>query len=748
MATTTAPITTTQKIRALPWSLAAGALNSVFVQFTFFGSAFILFLNELDISTSQIGFLLSMFPFLGLVALFIAPMVARFGYKRTYITFFGIRKFVTILLLTLPWVSVQFGPQVTLIVASVVVIGFGLCRAISEVGYYPWAQEFIPHSIRGKYTANSHVMSSIASIIAVAVASFVLSLPGGLERFQFLIVIGILFGFASVWSHTHVPGGDPISETDDEKPATYRDMLRTLRDKNLIFYLVGIALITFGTGPLYSFLPLFMKEQVGLTESQVVLLPTAALVGGLLMSNLLGWSADRYGSKPIMLLGVILMIALPFGWLFMPKGSEISLPVALSIAFFQGISGTAWMLGSRRLLFGSVVPDNERSRYMAVYYSAIGIVGGLSQLIGGNLIDWFSGLSGQVFFVELNPFSPLMLASVVLPTLSLLIFQRVRGDSNVSVTEYAGMFIQGNPINALESLVRFYRARDERATVVQTEKMGLSHSPLTVDELVDALTDPRFNVRYEAVISIARTPSHPRLTSALIEILLGTELSLSNVAAWALGRIGDPEAVAALREGLNSDYRSVRAHCARALGTLKDQAVRGLLLEHLKNEEDKGLQMAYAAALGNLGAEEAIETVFALLLDFENDRARMELALSLARMIGQENQFINLMRQLRADPGTAAAQSLLDFRQHVGKEGDPEFLKLITRASDAFAAEDLDAGVANLVLMIQEPLAKLGLRLVAQKMLNQCAQALAEHGAERSELLLLTLHVLQAGAIT
>ena len=102
MATTTAPITTTQKIRALPWSLAAGALNSVFVQFTFFGSAFILFLNELQISTSQIGFLLAMFPFLGLVALFIAPRVARFGYKRTYITFFGIRKFVTIFLLTYP----------------------------------------------------------------------------------------------------------------------------------------------------------------------------------------------------------------------------------------------------------------------------------------------------------------------------------------------------------------------------------------------------------------------------------------------------------------------------------------------------------------------------------------------------------------------------------------------------------------------------------------------------------------------
>ena len=86
--------TTTEKMRGLPWSLAANAANSVFAQFTFFGSVFVLFLSELSISNTQIGFLLSLFPFMGLVALFIAPTVARFGYKRTYITFWGLRKHV------------------------------------------------------------------------------------------------------------------------------------------------------------------------------------------------------------------------------------------------------------------------------------------------------------------------------------------------------------------------------------------------------------------------------------------------------------------------------------------------------------------------------------------------------------------------------------------------------------------------------------------------------------------------------
>ena len=61
------------KIRALPWHLAHGALTSVFFLWTFGGSVFVLFLNELGLPKSQIGIMLSFFPFSGLIALVFAP---------------------------------------------------------------------------------------------------------------------------------------------------------------------------------------------------------------------------------------------------------------------------------------------------------------------------------------------------------------------------------------------------------------------------------------------------------------------------------------------------------------------------------------------------------------------------------------------------------------------------------------------------------------------------------------------------
>ena len=99
--------TTIEKLRGIPWSIATFAANTFFVQFTFFGSVFPLFLAELGLSKGQMGFLFSLMPFLGLIAPFIGPWTARFGYKRTFLTFFGVRKIFTVMLLATPLWAVQ-----------------------------------------------------------------------------------------------------------------------------------------------------------------------------------------------------------------------------------------------------------------------------------------------------------------------------------------------------------------------------------------------------------------------------------------------------------------------------------------------------------------------------------------------------------------------------------------------------------------------------------------------------------------
>jgi HEAT repeat protein len=291
------------------------------------------------------------------------------------------------------------------------------------------------------------------------------------------------------------------------------------------------------------------------------------------------------------------------------------------------------------------------------------------------------------------------------------------------------------------ALVRYYRAKDERQTIVLAERMSQTKSPLTEEELLETLKDPRFNVRFEAVISIARMDASPHLVDALCRIVDGTEVSLSVVAAWALGRLGDARALPTLRRGLDSHYRSVQAHCARALGTIGDRESIPLLHERLREETDKGLRMAYAAALGSLHAGECLGTLCDALRQTENEGARMELALALGRIAGREDQFIKLLRSLRQDRGSATSQAVDGLKRRLKRHGDAALLALAEQCTNAFAREHFDEGIALLVQIIRAAPPALYTH-DGRALLEECAARLAEFGDSRDEYLVLALHTL------
>jgi HEAT repeat protein len=325
-----------------------------------------------------------------------------------------------------------------------------------------------------------------------------------------------------------------------------------------------------------------------------------------------------------------------------------------------------------------------------------------------------------------------------------LLFRRLRADSSVTTRQFTGMFLRGNPLLAMESLVRYHRARDERATVAMTERLGRTRSPLMVEELIEALHDPRFFVRFEAVVSTARHGPDPRLVEALIEVLQGNEPSLSTVAAWALGRMGDERAVEALRRGLDARYRSVQAHCARSLGSLGDRAVIPLLMERLATEGDVGLQMAFASALGSLGATEAAGRLLDLLRSAGSKDVRMEFLLAVARLVGNEHNFIQLQRRVETEPGTALSQEVTRLKGRLNRahQTTMEMEEALDAAAEALAQEAVEEGV-GLLSSALEMLPLEQLRGTCGLVVQDCVAQMGKLGAERLEYVVLALHGLE-----
>lgn len=394
------PATEAQKIRALPWNLVNGVFTNIFYLWTFGGSVFVLFLNELGLPKGQIGTLLSLFPFCGLLALGFAPLATRLGRKRVFIAGYGTRYFIIAGLLGLPWITAHYGYAAAVAFLFIDISIVALLRAMAETAYYPWTQEFIPNRVRGKFSAVYMVLTTIASAAALLTAGYVIGVKTGLSGYLFLIGVGAVLGFIGILAMLPVPGGAPESSADAPR-AHFANMLDALHDRNLVAYLGGMAGITIGSVLLTSFLPLYVKEQIGLPAGTVVTLDSVGMVGGALSSLAWGWAADRVGSRPVLMPALTLSLIIPLGWLALPRQAPHAVVWCGLLYFIFGVVSFGVFIGSGRLLFNGVVPPEKSTAYTAIYYAWMGLTGGAAPLLAGGILTatagWQTRLGGLTF---------------------------------------------------------------------------------------------------------------------------------------------------------------------------------------------------------------------------------------------------------------------------------------------------------------------------------------------------------------
>lgn len=730
-----------EKLRAIPWSLGFDVANTFFVQLTFFGTVFILFLNDLDLNEAQIGLLLAIMPVLGLLSLFITPPVARLGYKRTFVIFMALRNLFTAGLLLVPWLASRFDTPFIVRYVTFFTIAFAIGRAVANTAFLPWQQEYLPEQMRGRYAGYSSVVVSLTGLAAVAIAGYLLDQPIGEWRYPILFGIGVFFGMFSIVLASRLPGGAPANRGVTLFQIGGK-LFDTLRDSRFVRYLVAVGLVTLTIGPVFSFLPIFMRESVGLNEGNIVLLQTGSLLGSLLSSYFWGWLADRYGSKPVSLTGLLMIAILPVLWYFMPRASALSFSVALAISFLQGIANSGWGIGSTRLLFVSIVSGENRAEYLSQYNAWMGVLSGAGSVLGGVLLQSLSNFQTTIFGLVVDSYAILFVLGLLMSLVASSLLYSLRVAREAGLGEFAGLFFQGNALSAITSVIRFYFSREERQMVTATERLGTTRSPLTVEELINSLNDPRFYVRFEAIVSITRHSANDRLVQALIAVMEGPDPALSAIVAWALGRMGSATAIPALRKAFSdSKYRSVRAHAARALGTLGDRESIPMLIERVRHDPDLGIRTASASSLGKLQVTEAASDVLHVLYIDNYHQSRREMGLSLARLLDAERKYIELLRKLDEDPGTALAQEMESLRK-VFRRKSEEVTTLLTHARDTFARGQVHEGF-NLLLQMMELVDTETIEPHMRQILAECAVRMREFGQSRMEYPILAIIVLE-----
>jgi MFS family permease len=302
-----------------------------------------------------------------------------------------------------------------------------MLRALGETAYYPWTQEFIPNRIRGKYNAVFSALGTISSGAALIIAGLVIGTGNDLSRYMLLLGIGSVLGLIGICAMFGIPGGGPARQPDAPH-AHYANMVSALRDSNFVAFMGGMAGITLGSVLLTSFMPLYVKEQIGLASGTVVFLDTASMIGGGLSSLAWGWIADRVGSRPILMPALGLYLVIPLGWLFFPRQTPYAMFLCAALYFTLGCFATGASLGAGRLLFNGVVPQEKNTSYVAIYYAWMGLTGGVAPLLAGAILSAASGWHARLGPLAVDGYSLLFFLSLALLLFGWSQYSRVKPD--------------------------------------------------------------------------------------------------------------------------------------------------------------------------------------------------------------------------------------------------------------------------------------------------------------------------------
>jgi hypothetical protein len=292
-------------------------------------------------------------------------------------------------------------------------------------------------------------------------------------------------------------------------------------------------------------------------------------------------------------------------------------------------------------------------------------------------------------------------------------------------------------------------ADDEISRLEYTRRLGDSKSRLTVEEILQSADDPNFNVRYEAVVSMARMPPDGKLINALALAVRSREPGISEAACWALGRMGDRRGLPVLREMLKCEYALLRSQCARALAKLNDVESVPEIIKAFKNEKNDNICAGYVAALGRLHRKEALPDVLALLRRLANDHLRGDAALAVVRIIGGEHHFVRLWKRSRSDFETTCAEELFELEAKVFRSAviTAECKRIIGESARRFEQRDRTAGVKSIGAIINLlPLEDVD--PVIAGFLRECDEQLRTHGGARGDYIILALNALRLAVVS
>lgn len=369
----------------------------------------ILYAKSLGASATVLGVIAGMMPLLVIFQIPAASHINRIGYRRFVLAGWSTRVMFIFIIALVPLTGGLLDPRNRLALLLVLLFGFNLSRGISSCAWLPWITALVPPAMRGKYLVRDAVVQNLASFVAFLVAAGTLAGPTYPWQFAALFAFSGIMGTLSLVFLKRIPDVEPPEEPHvSTTRVPWLEMARYAPFRKLLHTVVAWSV---AYGGISAFTVAFLKSEGGMSEGRILLVSSAAFIGGWSSLWFLGSQLDRLGSKPVLSFASAAWIAVLAGWLALSgRLFPTALAGVLALQFFMGLLAALVSMANTRLAM-SIIPVMGRNHFFAIYSVVSNVALGFAPIVWGLLIDAVGNRAPVWLGVEWNRYSIFFVAA-------------------------------------------------------------------------------------------------------------------------------------------------------------------------------------------------------------------------------------------------------------------------------------------------------------------------------------------------
>ncbi|MFH1894017.1 MAG: HEAT repeat domain-containing protein [Candidatus Zixiibacteriota bacterium] len=163
------------------------------------------------------------------------------------------------------------------------------------------------------------------------------------------------------------------------------------------------------------------------------------------------------------------------------------------------------------------------------------------------------------------------------------------------------------------------------------EALGKIGDPVAVATVLHYFDDPNPRIRRSAAFAMSRIPEHNQ-TDALVELSRDDSEEVRWMAVFAMFRTGDSAAFGRLRWCLKDSSTLVRQFAARAIGALGDSSGLDQLTERLRREESDLVKINLIRSIADIGDRKALKSLLNVLSDDNSIHVKAEAITAIGKL--------------------------------------------------------------------------------------------------------------------